>query len=67
MKKIDWINVGLFLFFSGAIVYCIIGLCNLENEPIKQNTLEYTGFDGKKHQAIVIKTDLHNWVLVETR
>lgn len=75
MKKIDWINAGLFLLLSicfGAIVYGIIEYHRSKDEPLKpiegcQKTIEYIGFDGKKHQAIVIKTAQHNWVLVEKK
>jgi len=55
-----------------GITYGIYNACNISNNPNVtqeswQKTLEYTGFDGKKHQCIVVKTGTNNWVLVERK
>ncbi len=75
MKKID-INLVF------ALIIIVLGVCGitygiiehnrskdkpLEVHEVYQKTLEYTGFDGKKHQAIVLNTGTNNWVLVEKR
>lgn len=75
MKSVDWVNAGLFLLLAicfGAIVYGIIEYNTSKDEPLKpqesfQKTLIYTGFDGKKHQAIVINCGQQSWVLVEKK
>ena len=56
----------------GAIVYGIIEHYDSKEKPLQpkecsQKTLEYIGFDGKKHYAIVLHTDIHNWVVVERK
>ena len=75
MKKID-INLvfALIIIFFGVcgITYGIITYNESKDKPLEphevyQKTLEYTGFDGKKHQAIVLNTGTYNWVLVETK
>jgi hypothetical protein len=79
MKKeyeINWYAVAmvgiLVIAFVGLVIHGIYGYITYEpniNEVDEgyQRTIEYVGFDGKKHQAIVIKTAQHNWVLVEKR
>jgi hypothetical protein len=70
-----WFNGTIFLLLAicfGAVVYGIIEYNTSKDKPLEpkecnQKTLEYTGFDGKKHQAIVLNTGTHNWVLVERR
>jgi hypothetical protein len=70
-----WFNGTIFLLLAicfGAVVYGIIEHYDSKEKPLEpheasQKTLEYVGFDGKKHQAIVIHTAQHNWVLVERR
>jgi hypothetical protein len=70
-----WFNATIFLLLAicfGAIVYGIIEHYDskekfLEPKECSQKTLQYIGFDGKKHQAIVLHTDIHNWVLVEKK
>lgn len=75
MKKIDinlvFVVIIIILGVCG-ITYGIIECNNSKNNPLEvhevyQKTLEYTGFDGKKHQAIVLNTGTHNWVLVERK
>lgn len=75
MKKID-INLvfAVIIIILGVcgITYGIIEYSSSKNNPLEvhevyQKTLEYTGFDGKKHQAIVLNTGTHNWVLVEKK
>jgi len=72
MKNIDWVNAGLFLLVAicfSYILYSIIEYHRSKDEPHEgyQRTIEYVGFDGKKHQAIVLKTGTNNWVLVEKK
>jgi hypothetical protein len=70
-KEINWFGLWIMsiLFIGiGGIAYGIYEYITYDNKEVKettQKTLEYTGFDGKKHQAIVIFTAQHNWVLVE--
>ncbi len=75
MKKIDSFKTGIVVIFAISffgIIYGIYSVCNASNDPNiaqegYQKTLEYVGFDGKKHQCIVVNTGTHNWVLVEKR
>ena len=75
MKNINWFKVGIIAIFAlmfTAVICAFIECTNSKDEPLKpheatQRTLEYVGFDGKKHQAIVVWTAQHNWVLVEKR
>jgi hypothetical protein len=75
MKNLDWFKIGMvaILFIGlGGIAYGVYECINYEPNPTEveegyQKTLEYIGFDGKKHQAIVVNTGQHNWVLVEKR
>jgi hypothetical protein len=79
MKKeyeINWYAVSmvaiLVIAFVGLLIHGIYGYITYERNPSEvqegyQKTLEYIGFDGKKHQAIVVNTGQHNWVLVEKR
>jgi hypothetical protein len=53
-----------------VIIYGIYDLITYEPTKVQeatQKTLQYVGFDGKKHQAIVVLTAQHNWVLVEKK
>ena len=60
--------VAFFLFFIiGIIIFAHKTYDPLEVRESTQKTLEYIGFDGEKHQAIVINTGQHNWVLVEKK
>jgi hypothetical protein len=68
--KVGIIAIFAIMFFS--IVFAFIEYTNSKDEPLKpceatQRTLEYVGFDGKKHQAIILFTAQHNWVLVEKK
>jgi hypothetical protein len=71
----NWFKVGILAIFAVmffGVICALIEYANSKDEPLKphegyQRTLEYIGFDGKKHQAIVIHTAQHNWVLVEKR
>jgi hypothetical protein len=73
MKKFNWFRAGILTILIIAIGGLIYGIIEYNtNDPLEvresyQKTLEYTGFDGKKHQAIVINTGQHNWVLVEKK
>ena len=75
MKNLDWFKIGMvaILFIGvGGIIYGIYEYHNSKDEPLKsyeatQKTLQYVGFDGKKHQCIVVWTAQHNWVLVEKK
>lgn len=75
MKNIDvYLILALVIIFFGVcgITYGIIEYNASKDKPLEphegyQRTIEYVGFDGKKHQAIVIRTAQHNWVLVEKR
>jgi hypothetical protein len=77
MKKeyeINWYVVTmvgiLIVAFVGLLIHGIYGYMTYEPTKVQeatQKTLEYIGFDGKKHQAIVVHTAQHNWVLVEKR
>ena len=74
-KEINWFGLWIvtILFIGlGGIAYGIYEYITYEPDPTEieeatQKTLEYVGFDGKKHQAIVVFTTQHNWVLVEKR
>ncbi len=59
----------LFIGFCGIIygIYEHITYQPTKVQEATQKTLEYIGFDGKKHQAIVVWTGQHNWVLVEKK
>jgi len=73
--KDHWFKLGIIAIFAimiFALVYSIIEYKNSKDEPLKpyegyQRTLEYIGFDGKKHQCIVVRTAQNNWVLVEKK
>ena len=75
MKDINWFKVGIVAIFAVmfiAVICTLIEYANSKDKPLEpheatQRTLEYVGFDGKKHQAIVVWTAQHNWVLVEKR
>lgn len=73
MKNINWLSIGLItaiIICFGFLVSAIIEHNTsdpLEPKIARQKTLEYVGFDGKKHQAIVLFTAQHNWVLVERK
>ena len=63
--------VAFSLFFIiGIIIFAHKTYAPLEVRegiPCSSEILEYTGFDGEKHQAIFINTGQHNWVLVEKK
>ena len=75
MKDINWFKVAilaLFVVMFFAILCMFIDYRKSKNEPLKphegyQRTIEYVGFDGKKHQCIVVNTGQHSWVLVENK
>jgi hypothetical protein len=69
MKSINLLIIAaiLVLFVGGIMFYEYNTYDPLEVREGTQKTLEYTGFDGEKHQAIVINTGQHNWVLVEKK
>jgi hypothetical protein len=73
MKNINWFGVGLLtaiVLLVGVIIFMVYELATYEPTKVQeatQKTLEYIGFDGKKHQAIVVHTAQHNWVLVEKK
>jgi len=76
MKNINSLSepqkATLAVIFSLFFIIGIIILANKPHDPLEvregtQKTLEYTGFDGEKHQAILINTGQHNWVLVEKK
>jgi len=71
MIKENWFAISVILILMIALGGIIYGIYeHITYQPTKvqeatQKTLEYIGFDGKKHQAIVVWTGQHNWVLVE--
>jgi archaellum component FlaF (FlaF/FlaG flagellin family) len=72
-KEINWYGVILvtaIVLLVGLIIFTVYESATYEPTNVQeatQKTLEYIGFDGKKHQAIVVHTAQHNWVLVEKR
>lgn len=75
MKSINWFGiaiVALFAILFTGIICAFVEYTRSKEKPLEphegyQRTIEYVGFDGKKHQAIVIHTTQHNWVLVEKK
>ena len=76
MKNINLLSApqkaALAVIFSIFFIGVIIIFAHKTYDPLEvrestQKTLEYTGFDGEKHQVIVINTGQHNWVLVEKK
>lgn len=75
MKEQNYYKVAIVALFGIlfiGIICAFIESSKAKDEPLKphegyQRTLEYVGFDGKKHQAIILFTAQHNWVLVEKR
>ena len=75
MKNINWFKVtilALFVVMFFAILCIFIERRNSKDNPLEphegyQRTIEYVGFDGKKHQCIVLNTGQHSWVLVENK
>lgn len=73
MKKFNWFESGILailIISVGGLIYGVVEYNT--SDPLKvresyQKNLEYIGFDGKKHQAIVINTGQHSWVLVEKK
>jgi hypothetical protein len=64
--------VSLFGIMLFGVIYAFIESTRSKEKPLEpheatQRTLEYVGFDGKKHQAIILFTAQHNWVLVEKK
>jgi plastocyanin domain-containing protein len=72
-KEINWFGLGMvaILFIGvGVIIFAIYDFVTYEPTKVQeatQKTIEYVGFDGKKHQCIVVWTAQHNWVLVEKK
>jgi hypothetical protein len=64
--------LALFAIFFIGIICAFVDYTRSKEKPLEpheatQRNLEYIGFDGKKHQCIVVWTAQHNWVLVEKR
>jgi hypothetical protein len=72
-KEINWYGVFLvtaIVLLVGTIIFAIYDFITYEPTKVQeatQKTIEYVGFDGKKHQCIVVWTAQHNWVLVEKK
>jgi uncharacterized membrane-anchored protein YhcB (DUF1043 family) len=72
-KEFNWYGVILvtaIVLLVGLIIFMVYDFATYEPTKVQeatQKTLEYIGFDGKKHQAIVVHTAQHNWVLVEIK
>jgi hypothetical protein len=72
-KEFNWYGVILvtaIVLLVGLIIFMVYDFATYEPTNVQeatQKTLEYIGFDGKKHQAIVVHTAQHNWVLVEIK
>jgi len=72
-KEFNWPVIAIMtmiLIVLGVLIYGVIDFITYEPNNVQeatQKTLEYIGFDGKKHQAIVVHTAQHNWVLVEKK
>ena len=72
-KEINWFGLGMVaIIFIGVsvIIFAIYDFITYEPTKVQeatQKTIEYVGFDGKKHQCIVVWTAQHNWVLVEKK
>ena len=71
----NWFKAGIVVIFAimiTAVICAFVEHSNSKEKPLEpheatQRTLEYTGFDGKKHQAIVINCGQRSWVLVEKK
>jgi hypothetical protein len=72
-KEFNWPVIAIMtmiLIVLGVLIYGVYDFITYEPTNVQeatQKTLEYIGFDGKKHQAIVVYTAQHNWVLVEIK
>jgi hypothetical protein len=72
-KEINWFGIILvtaIVLLVGTIIFAIYDFITYEPTKVQeatQKTIEYVGFDGKKHQCIVVWTAQHNWVLVEKK
>ena len=72
-KEFNWPVIAIMtmiLILLGVLIYGVYDFITYEPTKVQeanQKTLEYIGFDGKKHQAIVVHTAQHNWVLVEKK
>jgi hypothetical protein len=72
-KEFNWPVIAIMtmiLIVLGVIIFMVYDFITYEPTKVQeatQKTLEYIGFDGKKHQAIVVHTAQHNWVLVEKK
>jgi len=71
--QLNWYAISmvaiLIIALVGLLIYGIYGYVTYKPNPNEaqegyQRTIEYIGFDGKKHKAIVINAN-HDWVLVE--
>ena len=69
MKEVNYYKVAIAISVCGLIYGIYLSITHNPEEPQEatQKTMEYIGFDGKKHQAIVVYTGTHNWILVEKR
>jgi hypothetical protein len=75
MKKSNWPIIGMMIlagvFVVSFLTYSIYETFKTPN-PNKglqtgQRTVDYIGFDGKPHQAIIVYCGTNNWVIVEKR
>jgi hypothetical protein len=72
-KEINWsgiILVTAIVLLVGTIIFMVYDFVTYEPTKVQeatQKTIQYVGFDGKKHQCIVVWTAQHNWVLVEKK
>jgi len=72
--ELNWYAISmvgiLFIAFICLFAHGIYGYMTYKPNPNEtqegfQKTIEYIGFDKKKHKCIVVNTAQHNWVLVE--
>jgi hypothetical protein len=74
MKKSNWHIIGIMIlvvvFVVSFITYSTYETFKTPNpnqgSQTGQRTIDYIGFDGKPHQAIVVYCG-NNWVIVEKR
>jgi hypothetical protein len=75
-NEINWYVVTmvgiLIVAFVGLLIHGVYGYITYKADPTEiqettQKTLQYVGFDGKKHKCIIVWTSQHNWVLVENK
>ncbi len=72
--ELNWYVISmvgiLVIAFVGLLIHGVYGYITYKVDPNEteegfQKTIEYIGFDKKKHKCIVVNTAQHNWVLVE--